>query len=160
MLIILESMCVVIFYTDLEHNTVIFCFMLLHRCPSTVGTGQYDLLQIDNRSSLNINTISSASLSQSCKYRETVIYCVMAVLVAVCAVLLVATVVLLRRLHLLRKRPRIKKRIIVNKNVTPLTACSPVPHDQCEITIENCCNMNICETVSTESVIYFRVTAV
>lgn len=39
---------------------------------------------------------------------------------------------------------RIKKRIIVNKNVTPLTARP----DQCEITIENCCNMNICETVS------------
>jgi hypothetical protein len=130
-------------------NTVIFCFMLLHRCPSTVGTGQYDLLQLDNSSSLSIDTISSASLSQSCKHRETVIYSVMAVLVATCAVLLVATVVLFRRVHLLRKRPRIKKRIIVNKNVTPLTDCSSLPQDQCEITIENCCNMNICETVST-----------
>ncbi|XP_075979061.1 low-density lipoprotein receptor repeat domain-containing protein cueball isoform X2 [Anticarsia gemmatalis] len=42
----------------------------------------------------------------------------------------------------LKRRPRIKKRIIVNKNVTPMTARP----DQCEITIENCCNMNICET--------------
>ena len=125
-----------------------FFLMLLHRCPSTVGTGQYNLLR-DNSSSLSINTISSASLSHSCKHHETVSYSVMAVLVVVCIVLLVATVVLLRRLHLLRKRPRIKKRIIVNKNVTPLTACSPLPQDQCEITIENCCNMNICETVST-----------
>ncbi|XP_075224957.1 protein cueball-like [Lycorma delicatula] len=45
----------------------------------------------------------------------------------------------------LRKRPRIKKRIIVNKNVTPLTSL-PQNTEQCEITIENCCNMNICET--------------
>lgn len=141
-------MCMLIFYTYLKHNTVIFCFILLHRCPSTVGTGQYDLLQLDN-SSLSIDTISRASLSQSCKHRETVSYSVMAVLVAACAVLLVTTVVLFRRVHLLRKRPRIKKRIIVNKNVTPLTDCSPLPQDQCEITIENCCNMNICETVST-----------
>lgn len=141
-------MCMLIFYTDLKHNAVIFCFILLHRCPSTVGTGQYDLLQLDN-SSLSIDTISRASLSQSCKHRVTVSYSVMAVLVVACAVLLVATVALFRRVHLLRKRPRIKKRIIVNKNVTPLTDCSPLPQDQCEITIENCCNMNICETVST-----------
>jgi hypothetical protein len=137
-----------IFYTDLKHNTVIFWFML-HRCPSTVGPDQYEMLQLDNNSSVSMDMISSASLSQSCKHREAVHYSVMATLVAVCAVLLVLTVVLLRRVHLLRKRPRIKKRIIVNKNVTPLTACSPLPQDQCEITIENCCNMNICETVST-----------
>jgi len=138
-----------IFYTDFKHNTVIFCFMLLHRCHSTVGTGQSDLLQLGNSSSLSIDTISSASLSESCKHRETVSYSVFAVLGVMCAILLVATVVSLRRVHLLRKRPRIKKRIIVNKNVTPLTACSPLPQDQCQITIENCCNMNICETVST-----------
>jgi len=125
-----------------------------------VGTGQSDLLQLDNSSSQSIDTISSASLSQSCKHRETVSYSLLAVLGVACAVLLVATVVSLRRVRLLSKRPRIKKRIIVNKNVTPLTACSPLPQDQCEITIENCCNMNICETVSTQSVFYFRVTAV
>jgi hypothetical protein len=148
-----------IFYTDLKHNTVIFCFMLLHRCPSTVGTGQYDVLQLDN-SSLSIDTISSASLSQSCKYHETVSYSALVGLASACAVLLVATVVLLRRVLLLRKRPRVKKRIIVNKNVTPLTTRSPLSRDQCEITIENCCNMNICETVSTQSLFYFRVNVV
>lgn len=43
-------------------------------------------------------------------------------------------------------RPRIKKTYVVHKNVvpTPLT-CRPAT-EQCEITIENCCNMNICET--------------
>jgi uncharacterized membrane protein len=134
-----------ILYIGLKQNTLIICFMLLHRCPSRVGTGQDDLLQLQNSSPMSIDTISSASLSQSSKHYGTVIYSVLAV---VCVVLLVATVVLFRMVLLLRRRPRIKKRIIVNKNVTPLTDSS-VSQDQCEITIENCCNMNICETVST-----------
>lgn len=50
-------------------------------------------------------------------------------------------------------RPRIKKTYVVHKNVvpTPLT-CRPST-EQCEITIENCCNMNICDTVSTTDII-------
>lgn len=45
-------------------------------------------------------------------------------------------------------RPRVNKRIIVNKNVTPLTYRPQSTTQECEITIENCCNMNVCETVS------------
>lgn len=48
----------------------------------------------------------------------------------------------------LKRRPRIKKRYIVNKSVTPLTYRPQSTTEQCEITIENCCNMNVCETVS------------
>lgn len=66
------------------------------------------------------------------------------ILALACLVLIVVVVVLVRMVCQLRRRPRIKKRIIVNKSVTPLTS-RPQP-DQCEITIENCCNMNICET--------------
>ncbi|KAL1518084.1 hypothetical protein ABEB36_001763 [Hypothenemus hampei] len=44
------------------------------------------------------------------------------------------------------KRPIIKKRVIVNRNVTPLTYRPQPTTEQCEITIENCCNMNVCET--------------
>lgn len=43
-------------------------------------------------------------------------------------------------------RPKIKKTFVVTKNVTPLT-CRPTTQ-QCEITIEDCCNMNICDTVN------------
>ncbi|EDV96429.1 GH15203 [Drosophila grimshawi] len=50
------------------------------------------------------------------------------------------------------KRPRIKKTFVVRKQArlnsssdTPLTN-RPLTTEQCEITIENCCNMNICET--------------
>lgn len=43
-------------------------------------------------------------------------------------------------------RPRIKKTYVVHKNVTPTPlTCRPTT-EQCEITIENCCNMNICDT--------------
>lgn len=43
-------------------------------------------------------------------------------------------------------RPRIKKTFKIHKNIEPLTYR---PHtDQCEVIIEDCCNMNICETVS------------
>lgn len=46
---------------------------------------------------------------------------------------------------ILRRKPRVKRRFV---GVTPLTSRPQIPGNQCEITIENCCNMNICETVS------------
>ncbi|XP_075225268.1 protein cueball-like [Lycorma delicatula] len=67
------------------------------------------------------------------------------ILALVCLILMGLSAVLGFKVLSLRKRPRIKKRIIVNKNVTPLTSL-PQNTEQCEITIENCCNMNICET--------------
>jgi len=74
-------------------------------------------------------------------------YAVVALL-AFCSVLMVVVAVLSKRVLELRRRPRIKKRIIVNKNVTQPMTSRPTSPDggQCEITIENCCNMNICET--------------
>ncbi|XP_066250267.1 protein cueball [Euwallacea similis] len=50
-----------------------------------------------------------------------------------------------------RKRPRVTKRMVVTrsvtpKNVTPLTYRPQPTTEQCEVTIENCCNMNVCET--------------
>lgn len=49
-------------------------------------------------------------------------------------------------------RPRIKKTFVVRRQPaassdTPLTN-RPIATEQCEITIENCCNMNYCDTVS------------
>ncbi|XP_045450930.1 protein cueball [Melitaea cinxia] len=67
---------------------------------------------------------------------------ILMVLGILCGLLCLICALLITKILHLRRRPRIKKRIIVNKNVTPLTARP----DQCEITIENCCNMNICET--------------
>ncbi|KOC64648.1 Protein cueball [Habropoda laboriosa] len=62
-------------------------------------------------------------------------------------VLVLVIIVLSYYVNKFRRRPRIKKRFVVSKGgVTPLTSRPQLPDNQCEITIENCCNMNICET--------------
>ncbi|XP_015109295.1 protein cueball [Diachasma alloeum] len=63
------------------------------------------------------------------------------------SVLTASIIVLSYFVNKFRRRPRIKKRFVVSKNgITPLTSRPQLPGDQCEIMIENCCNMNICET--------------
>lgn len=69
----------------------------------------------------------------------------LSVLVVFCVMIIAALSLFICNIQ--KRRPRIKKRIIVNKNVTPLTYRPQQPIEQCEITIENCCNMNVCETV-------------
>lgn len=65
------------------------------------------------------------------------------------ALLVLVIIVLSYCVVKLRRRPRIRKRFLVSKDgITPLTSRPQLPDTQCEITIENCCNMNICETVS------------
>ncbi|KAF7385234.1 hypothetical protein HZH66_012320 [Vespula vulgaris] len=69
------------------------------------------------------------------------------VLIALIIVLIILILVMSFYLHKLRRRPRIKKRFVVSKGgITPLTSRPQLTDNQCEITIENCCNMNICET--------------
>lgn len=72
------------------------------------------------------------------------------IFVALTALFLLIIAILSYYVTKLRKRPRIKRHYVVSKGVTPLTSRPQIP-DQCEITIENCCNMNICETVSDMS---------
>lgn len=75
---------------------------------------------------------------------KTAIFVVCGVIVSLLLVFLIVKTVR----HVYKPlRPRIKKTFVVHKNVvpTPLT-CRPTT-EQCEITIENCCNMNICDTV-------------
>lgn len=74
---------------------------------------------------------------------KTVIFVSIGVVVSLCLVLLI--IISMRRFYQ-PMRPKIKKTYVVHKNVTPLT-CRPTT-EQCEITIEDCCNMNICDTVS------------
>lgn len=42
-------------------------------------------------------------------------------------------------------RPRIRKKFVVHKNIEPMTYRPTT--EQCEVIIEDCCNMNICDTV-------------
>lgn len=43
-------------------------------------------------------------------------------------------------------RPMIRKKYVVHKNIEPMTYRPTT--ERCEVIIEDCCNMNICETVS------------
>lgn len=69
------------------------------------------------------------------------------ILSSVIVLLLILIIILSVYISKLRRRPRIRKRFILSKDgTTPLTSRPPISNTQCEITIENCCNMNICET--------------
>ncbi|KAL3275482.1 hypothetical protein HHI36_020242 [Cryptolaemus montrouzieri] len=71
-----------------------------------------------------------------------IIMCCVTLFALIVCVILTTVILYLRR----KPNPRIRRRYIVNKN--PSTSMTERPHhpEQCEITIENCCNMNICET--------------
>lgn len=71
-------------------------------------------------------------------------------IVAVCTMIsLLIVLVILVVIKKLNKplRPRIKKKYVLHKNIEPLTQRPTTDH--CEVVIEDCCNMNICETVSS-----------
>lgn len=76
--------------------------------------------------------------------------------VIVGAVLLTIVLIVIMVLGAIRRwytpaRPKIKKTYVVRKNVTPMTY-RPAPSERCEITIENCCNMEYCDTVRGSTV--------
>lgn len=80
------------------------------------------------------------------KFNLTIIFVVVGLILALFLVFCIVKAV--RKFYKVQ-RPKIKKTFVVKKNYTqtPLTS-RPLAAEQCEITIENCCNMNICDTVS------------
>lgn len=65
-----------------------------------------------------------------------------------CGVLIIMLSICGVHLCKLRKRPKWKKKYVVNKGKRKVDLTSRPKPDHCEIAIEDCCNMNICETVS------------
>uniref|UniRef100_A0A1B6CTF3 Protein cueball n=1 Tax=Clastoptera arizonana TaxID=38151 RepID=A0A1B6CTF3_9HEMI len=106
------------------------------KCSNDIKVGE-------SNSSASNDYITYGEYREACVWKE-VNEVLLLTLGLLCVVLLILVLLLTKKVLTLRKRPRIKKRIIVSKNITPLT-CRPQP-EQCEITIENCCNMNVCET--------------
>lgn len=74
-------------------------------------------------------------------FNRTVVYASLAF--AASLFILMVILLIVRRFYE-EGRPRITKRFKVTSNHTQMTSR---PATQCEITIENCCNMNVCETV-------------
>uniref|UniRef100_A0A8D7ZYA3 Protein cueball n=2 Tax=Culex pipiens TaxID=7175 RepID=A0A8D7ZYA3_CULPI len=73
-------------------------------------------------------------------FNRTVVYASLAF--AASLFILMVILLIVRRFYE-EGRPRITKRFKVTSNHTQMTSR---PATQCEITIENCCNMNVCET--------------
>lgn len=121
-------------------NAYGFFFLIRpHRCEKSTDTEDYNSVRADMA---NHSDVSPCKISKS-------MFVVISILTVLVVCLGVLTMILARKVRFLGRRPRIKKRIVVNKSITPLTHSRQQPdqNQQCEITIENCCNMNICETV-------------
>ncbi|KAK7873804.1 hypothetical protein R5R35_005788 [Gryllus longicercus] len=125
-------------------------------CQNNPSSGIYDagkpVCSCGGKNGLYVANMENATVSQLSDEKDSstemqLRFTLMAV-GGLCVIFLIVIVCLITSVIRLRRRPRIKKRIIVSKNVTPTPlTCRPSPvGEQCEITIENCCNMNICET--------------
>lgn len=84
-----------------------------------------------------------------CPVRMNLTSIIIAVCVTLSLLFVFLSMVFIYRMHK-PMRPKIRKKYVVHKNIEPLT-CRPTT-EQCEVIIEDCCNMNICETV--RSLIY------
>ncbi|KAI4481144.1 hypothetical protein M0804_009770 [Polistes exclamans] len=131
------------------------------RCEILNETPKLEIPEVDAAPTLSLSKFENTDTNSSCRCNEnnntsekminqnencqskTLIF----VLIGLIIVLIIMIVVMSFYLNKLRRRPRIKKRFVVSKSgVTPLTSRPQLTDNQCEITIENCCNMNICET--------------
>ncbi|XP_016972631.1 protein cueball [Drosophila rhopaloa] len=130
----------------------LFCRLLKHEPNIYVPFGCHDICEeLAENNSTNI-AIPQYTHLEVCITPKVWTSSVIIILVVgiVSSLLLVAVIVHgIRRLYK-PKRPRIKKTFVFRKPArtnsggdTPLTNR---PSEHCEITIENCCNMNICET--------------
>ncbi|KAH8303762.1 hypothetical protein KR018_001535, partial [Drosophila ironensis] len=142
-----------------EQNTTeicaLFCRLLKHEPEIHVPFGCHDIcedLAMDNNTNIAIPQYQHLEVCHTPTVWTSSVIIILVVGV-VSSLLLASTIIHgIRRLYK-PKRPRIRKTFVVRKQPrtnsagdTPLTN-RPMATEQCEITIENCCNMNICETV-------------
>lgn len=113
---------------DLEAKTI---------TSSTTTTTEDDRsIKIDNENGSKI---------LKCPVRMNLTYVILAVCLTLSLLFFLIILVVIHRFHK-PMRPKIRKKYVVHKNIEPMT-CRPTT-EQCEVIIEDCCNMNICDTVS------------
>uniref|UniRef100_A0A1I8Q5M8 Protein cueball n=1 Tax=Stomoxys calcitrans TaxID=35570 RepID=A0A1I8Q5M8_STOCA len=133
----------------------LFCRILKYDSDTYVPFGCHDIceeLASANEETARLYAIPTYKHLEVCKDQVTwtntiIIALVAGVVSCLCLVLLIVHGV--RRFYK-PARPRIKKTFVVRRQPaassdTPLTN-RPIATEQCEITIENCCNMNYCDT--------------
>ncbi|KAM7355379.1 low-density lipoprotein receptor repeat domain-containing protein cueball [Cochliomyia hominivorax] len=133
----------------------LFCRILKHEPDAYVPFGCHDIceeLASASEDAAQMYAIPKYKHLEVCQNQVTwtntlIISLTVGVIVCLCLVLLIVHGV--RRFYK-PARPRIKKTFVVRRQPasssdTPLTN-RPIATEQCEITIENCCNMNYCDT--------------
>ncbi|XP_075163510.1 low-density lipoprotein receptor repeat domain-containing protein cueball [Haematobia irritans] len=133
----------------------LFCRVLKYEPDTYVPFGCHDIceeLSSQSDEAARLYAIPTYKHLEVCKdpmtWTNTIVIALVAgVVLCLCLVLLIVHGV--RRFYK-PARPRIKKTFVVRRQPasssdTPLTN-RPIATEQCEITIENCCNMNYCDT--------------
>lgn len=95
--------------------------------------------------SLTKNSEDSPEFQHCSQNAVNVPYVILAVCITISLLLFLAILVVIKKINR-PMRPKIRKKYVVHKNIEPLTYRPTT--EQCEVIIEDCCNMNICETVS------------
>lgn len=80
-----------------------------------------------------------------CPVRVNLTYVILGICLTLSLLFFLIILLIIRRFHK-PMRPRIRKKFVVHKNIEPMTYRPTT--EQCEVIIEDCCNMNICDTVS------------
>ncbi|XP_016958873.1 protein cueball [Drosophila biarmipes] len=132
----------------------LFCRLLKHEPNTYVPFGCHDIcVELAQENSTEIAVPQYKHLDVCITPTVWTSSVIIILVVGITSSLLLLAVIVhgIRRLYK-PKRPRIRKTFVVRKQArtnsagdTPLTN-RPLATEQCEITIENCCNMNICET--------------
>lgn len=112
------------------------------KCPGALNIPTCNCSNVEEMLDDNGHAYRSPVIS-SCKKHTT--YIILSVCITLSLLILLAIVVIIKRVYK-PLRPRIKKKYVVHKSLEPLT--SRPTTESCEVIIEDCCNMNICETVS------------
>ncbi|KAG5680972.1 hypothetical protein PVAND_010446 [Polypedilum vanderplanki] len=89
------------------------------------------------------NNESDTKILSKCPVRMNLTYVILSMCVTLSLLFFLIILLVIRRFHK-PMRPKIRKKYVVHKNIEPLQ-CRPTT-EQCEVIIEDCCNMNICDT--------------
>lgn len=101
---------------------------------------------------LKVNETSRNPQFTKCPIHVNLTYIICAICLTLSLLFFLIILLIIRRFHK-PMRPRIRKKFVVHKNIEPMTYRPTT--EQCEVIIEDCCNMNICDTVLMTLIIFF-----
>jgi hypothetical protein len=103
--------------------------------PSTTTTTEDDL---------HLDILNDKPVTK-CPVHMNLTYIILGICLTLSLLFFLCILLVIKRFHK-PMRPRIRKKFVVHKNIEPMTYRPTT--EQCEVIIEDCCNMNICDTVS------------